>query len=59
MLFFVLYLVLHYLMPVSVPKMAKFEQILDHKLTPLLAKFDQLNDKVDDALSSLSFLSEK
>ena len=59
MLFFVLYLVLHYLMSVSVPKMDKFEQILDRKLTPLLAKFDQLNDKVDDALSSLSFLSEK
>jgi FtsZ-binding cell division protein ZapB len=58
-LFFVLYLVLHYLMSVSVPKMDKFEQILDRKLTPLLAKFDQLKDKVDDALSSLSFLSEK
>jgi chromosome segregation ATPase len=59
MLFFVLYLVLHYLMSVSVPKMDKFEQILDRKLTQLLAKFDQLNDKVVDALSSLSFLSEK
>ena len=46
-------------MSVSVPKMDKFEQILDRKLTPLLAKFDQLKDKVDDALSSLSFLSEK
>jgi hypothetical protein len=46
-------------MSVSVPKMDKFEQILDRKLTPLVAKFYQLNDKVDDALSSLSFLSEK
>jgi hypothetical protein len=43
-------------MSVSVPKMDKFEQILDRKLTPLVAKFYQLNDKVDDALSSLSFL---
>jgi hypothetical protein len=52
MLFFVLYLVLHYLMSVSVPKMAKFEQILDRKLTPLLAKrcseFTLLFDKYEE-----------
>ena len=39
--------------------MDKFEQILDRKRSPLLAKFEQLTDKVEDALKSVSFLSEK
>lgn len=44
---------------ICVPKMDEFEQILDRKLTPFLVKFEQLSDKVEDALSSLSFLSDK
>ena len=59
MLFFVLYLVCHYLMYISVPKMDEFEQILDPKLTPFLVKFEQPSEKVEDALSSFFFLSDK
>ena len=55
-----MYLLLFYVL-IPKPNMAmdKLEQLFDRKLTPLLAKFDQLNIKVDDAMKSLSFLSEK
>ena len=58
-IFFCYLLFPYVLMPKPKMEMDKLEQLFDRKLTPLLAKFDQLNIKVDDAMKSLSFLSEK
>ena len=46
-------------MNIMASEISGLEEIFDRKLAPLFKKFDVLNTRVDEAIQSLEFLSEK